>query len=83
MLSISTVAHASFLKGEAYLILGISRIFPCLLSQSLCPVKNKTKTKFTISWIIHPIWLDLTFNLSEDRGETSFLEQVTIIGYQT
>ena len=65
------IAHASFLKGEAYFRLRISRIFAMFVkSKSNCPVKNKTKTKtkFTISWIIHPIWLDLTFNLSEDRG---------------
>ena len=52
MLSISTVARASILKGEAYLRLGISRIFAMFVkSKSNCPVKNKTKTKtkFTIS----------------------------------
>ena len=52
ILSTCTVAHASFLKGEAYLRLGISRIFAMFVkSKSNCPVnkKTKTKTKFTIS----------------------------------
>ena len=60
------IAHASFLKGEAYFRLRISRIF-AMFVKSNCPVNNKTK-KITISWITHLIWLDLTFNLSEDRG---------------
>ena len=40
------IAHASFLKGEAYFRLRISRIFAMFVkSKSNCPVNNKTKTK--------------------------------------
>ena len=40
------IAHASFLKGEAYFRLRISRIFAMFVkSKSNCPVNNKTKKK--------------------------------------
>ena len=55
---------------------------PCLLSQSRCPVKNKAKKKkFTISWIIHPFWLDLTFNLLEDRSTDYITMNKTLLPY--
>ena len=39
------IAHASFLKGEAYFRLRISRIF-AMFVKSNCPVNNKTKKNY-------------------------------------
>ena len=41
------IAHASFLKGEAYFRLRISRIFAMFVkSKSNCPVNNKKKKNY-------------------------------------